>query len=69
MTRKQHIYKTITWRIIGTFSNMLLAYIITGSVKSGIAIGIADFIIKSFNWTRNASRLREYNWILELEKA
>lgn len=46
LDRKRHILKAITWRIIGTFSNMLLAYLVTGSVKSGVTIGIVDFVVK-----------------------
>lgn len=43
---KRHIFKTITWRIIGTVDTMLLAWIITGSPITGIKIGFAEVVTK-----------------------
>jgi uncharacterized membrane protein len=35
----RHILKTISWRIVGTVDTMIVSYIITGSIKIGMAIG------------------------------
>ncbi len=35
----RHILKTISWRIVGTMDTMVVSYIITGSIKIGMAIG------------------------------
>jgi len=35
----RHILKTISWRIVGTMDTMAVSYIITGSIKLGMAIG------------------------------
>jgi uncharacterized membrane protein len=35
----RHILKTISWRIVGTIDTMIVSYIITGSIKIGMAIG------------------------------
>jgi adenylylsulfate kinase len=35
----RHILKTISWRIVGTIDTMIVSYIITGSIKVGMAIG------------------------------
>lgn len=43
---KRHILKTITWRIIGTLDTMTLSWIITGSLKIGMAIGGIEVITK-----------------------
>ena len=43
---KRHILKTITWRIIGTIDTMVLSWIITGSLKIGMAIGGVEVITK-----------------------
>lgn len=45
-SRKRHVAKTVTWRIIGTLDTMSLAWIITGNPLSGLKIGIAEVITK-----------------------
>jgi adenylylsulfate kinase len=35
----RHILKTISWRIVGTIDTMIVSYIVTGSLKVGMAIG------------------------------
>jgi uncharacterized membrane protein len=37
--RVRHILKTVSWRIVGTLDTMFVSYIITGSIKIGMAIG------------------------------
>tara|TARA_B100000683_G_scaffold277295_1_gene335025 strand:+ start:1426 stop:1647 length:222 start_codon:yes stop_codon:yes gene_type:complete len=46
VSRKRHILKTITWRIIGTLDTMVLSWIITGNWKFGVAIGGVELITK-----------------------
>ena len=46
VTRKRHILKTISWRIIGTLDTMILSWIITGNWKVGIAIGGVEVVTK-----------------------
>ena len=43
---KRHILKTISWRIIGTIDTMILSWVITGSLKWGLAIGCTEVITK-----------------------
>ncbi|WP_324719219.1 DUF2061 domain-containing protein [Salinimicrobium sp. HB62] len=45
-SRKRHIAKTISWRVVGTVDTMLLAWIITGSPLTGVKIGLAEVITK-----------------------
>jgi len=45
-SRKRHIAKTITWRIIGTLDTMILAWIISGDPLTGLKIGMAEVITK-----------------------
>ena len=42
----RHIAKTISWRILGTMDTMFLSWLITGDLKAGMQIGLADVIIK-----------------------
>tara|TARA_E500000178_G_C16761159_1_gene634859 strand:- start:130 stop:336 length:207 start_codon:yes stop_codon:yes gene_type:complete len=43
---KRHLFKTITWRIIGTLDTMILSGLITGSWKLGLAIGGVEVFTK-----------------------
>ena len=45
-SKKRHIFKTITWRVIGTLDTMLLAWIISGNPLTGLSIGIAEVLTK-----------------------
>lgn len=43
---KRHFAKTITWRIVGTLDTVLLAYLISGKIESGLRIGAFEIITK-----------------------
>lgn len=43
---KRHIAKTISWRVIGTLDTFILSWVITGSWKTGLAIGGVEIITK-----------------------
>ena len=43
---KRHIAKTISWRIVGTVDTIVLSGFITGSWKTGLAIGGVEVITK-----------------------
>ncbi|MEM6516364.1 MAG: DUF2061 domain-containing protein [Bacteroidota bacterium] len=45
-SRKRHLAKTITWRIVGTLDTMILAWIITGNPLTGLKIGFAEVVTK-----------------------
>jgi len=44
--RKRHIYKTFSWRLIGTFDTIILGWIFTGNPTTGLKIGFAEIITK-----------------------
>ena len=46
VAKKRHLLKTVSWRIIGTLDTMILSWIITGSLKIGMAIGGVEVITK-----------------------
>lgn len=46
VSRKRHVLKTISWRIIGTLDTIILSGIITGSWELGLAIGSVEVITK-----------------------
>ena len=46
ISRKRHILKTITWRVVGTIDTMLIAWIISGDPMIGISIGGLELFTK-----------------------
>lgn len=45
-SRKRHLAKTITWRIIGTIDTILLGWLLTGELKYGVSIGFLELMTK-----------------------
>lgn len=45
-SKKRHLAKTISWRMVGSVSTMLLAWFITGNPSAGIKIGLAEVVTK-----------------------
>ena len=46
VSRKRHILKTITWRVVGTMDTMCLAWLLTGSPLIGLKIGGLELFTK-----------------------
>ena len=46
LSRKRHIAKTITWRIIGTIDTMLLGWLISGDPMIGLKVGGLELFTK-----------------------
>ena len=45
-SRKRHLIKTVTWRIIGTLDTFVISWIISGNPVTGFKIGAAEVITK-----------------------
>jgi uncharacterized membrane protein len=45
-SRKRHLAKTFTWRIVGTIDTMIIAWIISGNPLTGLKIGLAEVVTK-----------------------
>lgn len=45
-SRKRHIAKTLTWRVVGTIDTMILAWVISGDPMTGFKIGAAEVVTK-----------------------
>ena len=48
VTRKRHIAKAFSWRVVGTLDTFLLGWLLSGSMEIGAAIGGAEVITKTF---------------------
>lgn len=46
VSRKRHIAKTLTWRIVATLDTVLLSWLITGNPITGVKIGAFEVITK-----------------------
>ncbi|MDF0706875.1 MAG: DUF2061 domain-containing protein [Bacteroidota bacterium] len=45
-SKKRHLIKTITWRILGTLDTIILSWVISGNPFTGLKIGFAEVITK-----------------------
>lgn len=45
-SRKRHIAKTLTWRIVGTLDTILISWFISGNPFTGLKIGFSEMITK-----------------------
>ena len=45
-SRKRHIAKTLTWRLVGTMDTIVVSWFISGSFNIGVAIGGAEVLTK-----------------------
>lgn len=45
-SRKRHLIKTVSWRVIGTLDTVILSWIISGNPLTGMKIGGLEIITK-----------------------
>lgn len=45
-SQRRHLFKTITWRALGTLDTIVLSWIISGNPFTGLKIGLAEVITK-----------------------
>jgi uncharacterized membrane protein len=43
---KRHVFKTISWRCIGTMDTLLLSWLVTGNLSTGFKISAVEVITK-----------------------
>lgn len=46
VSKKRHLLKAITWRIVGTIDTMVVAFIITGNPLTGLKVGGMEVLTK-----------------------
>lgn len=67
-SKRRHIAKTITWRIVGTIDTILLAFLISGDANTAVKIGLFEVFTKMilyycheriwFNYKRNKNKFQ-----------
>jgi uncharacterized membrane protein len=45
-SKKRHVLKTFSWRLVGTLDTILIGWLISGNPFVGLKIGIAEVITK-----------------------
>lgn len=45
-SRRRHLAKTITWRIIGTIDTVLIGWFVTGDPWVGVQVGGVEMVTK-----------------------
>lgn len=43
---QRHLYKTVTWRLVGTLDTMTIGYLVTGNAIIGLKIGFFEVATK-----------------------
>ena len=43
---KRHIFKTVTWRVVGTIDTMLIGWFVSGDPIVGLTIGSFEVVTK-----------------------
>ncbi len=46
-SHKRTIFKTISWRFIGTIDTIIVAWFLTGSLSFGVGIGLVGLFTKT----------------------
>lgn len=50
VTRKRHIAKTASYRLISTLIGFVIMWAVSGSVKVGAAFGVAELVYKPIQY-------------------
>ena len=50
VSKKRHIAKTISYRVISTTIGIVVVWIVSGSLKIGTAFGIAELVYKPIQY-------------------
>lgn len=45
-SRRRHLAKTITWRVIGTVDTVLIGWVVTGDPWIGVQVGGVEMVTK-----------------------
>ncbi len=45
-SRRRHLLKTLTWRVVGTLDTVVLSWVISGNPFTGFKIGLAEVVTK-----------------------
>lgn len=61
----RHIFKTITWRTVGTLDTMFIAWILTGNAVIGLKIGSIEVVTKMVLYYLHERTWHKTTWGIE----
>ena len=59
---QRHLFKTITWRLIGTLDTVLIAWMVSGNAFIGIKIGALEMVSKMILYYLHEKIWYKYNF-------
>ncbi|MEJ1222594.1 DUF2061 domain-containing protein [Sediminicola sp. 1XM1-17] len=59
---KRSIVKSISWRIIGTLDTILISWMVTGTAKVAISIGVVELFTKMLLYFFHERAWNAINW-------
>ena len=48
ISRKRHLAKAMTWRVVATSATVVIAWTVTGDWRVGLEVGAVEFFAKMF---------------------
>lgn len=45
-SQKRHLFKTVSWRMLGTLDTILISWVISGNPMTGLKIGMVEVVTK-----------------------
>lgn len=63
---KRHIYKTVTWRSIGTLDTIFISWFLTGELSVGLSIGAVELLSKTVLYYIHEKMWYSVNYGLQL---
>lgn len=64
----RHIYKTVTWRSIGTLDTIFISWFLTGELSVGLSIGAIELLSKTVLYYIHEKMWYSMNYGLQLSK-
>jgi uncharacterized membrane protein len=61
-TKRRSIVKAITWRTLGTLDTIVIAYLLTGKIKTAVSIGGIEVFTKMFLYFFHERIWNMINW-------
>lgn len=67
-SQRRHLFKTITWRALGTLDTIVLSWIVSGNPFTGLKIGFAEVITKMLLYYLHERSWYKINYGLDKRK-
>lgn len=59
---KRSLAKTVSWRILGTLDTVIISYLITGTMRLALSIGLIELVSKMVLYFFHERMWNKINW-------